>query len=399
MRKPSLPRTVWMLGLVSLFMDMSSEFIHAVLPVYLTTTLGLSVLTVGVVEGIAEATASIMKVFSGVVSDHFRQRKVLVLVGYGLAALTKPVFPLAQTALEVVAARFIDRIGKGIRGAPRDALVADVTPPALLNAAYGLRQSLDTAGAFAGPLLAMLVLYGFSQDLRLVLWVAVVPALVCVGLILWGVQESEAVDAGKAGKPRLHWRDTRQLPAAYWWLLVLVAVVTLARMTDALLVLRGQENGLGMVWVPLVLVVHSAVYALSAYPAGLLGNRLGQSGLLLAGMLCLTVSQLTLALAVTTGGLFWAGIVLWGLHMGLTRLAVGTGSATCAVRFARHGIRAVPPDDWGDAVTGGCRVWLAMGGLFPRYGVCCRGLLVVCQHDFVIGQPWRQTCAILTSRH
>lgn len=318
MHIPSLPRTVWMLGLVSLFMDMSSEFIHAVLPIYLTTTLGLSVLTVGVVEGIAEATASIMKVFSGVVSDHFRQRKALLLAGYGLAALTKPVFPLAQTALEVVAARFIDRIGKGIRGAPRDALVADVTPPALLNAAYGLRQSLDTVGAFAGPLLAILVLFGVSQDLRLVLWVAVVPALVCVGLILWGVQEPEVVDDGKA-KSRLHWRDTRQLPAAYWQLLVLVAVVTLARMTDALLVLRGQENGLGLVWIPLVLVVYSAVYALSAYPTGLLGNRLGQRGLLLAGMLCLGISQLALAMASTTGWLFWAGIVLWGLHMGLTQ--------------------------------------------------------------------------------
>lgn len=318
MRFPRLPRTVWMLGLVSLFMDMSSEFIHAVLPVYLTTTLGLSVLAVGIVEGIAEATASIMKVFSGVISDRFRKRKALVLTGYGLAALTKPVFPLANTALEVVTARFVDRIGKGIRGAPRDALMADVTPPALLNTAYGIRQSLDTMGAFAGPLLAMLMLYWYSHDLRLVMWVAVIPALACVGLILWGVREPDGIGEGNS-KPRLHWRDARKLPFAYWLLLVLTAVVTLARMTDALLVLRAQENGLQLVWVPLVLVVYSAVYAVSVWPVGVLAERIGQRGLLLAGMACLAISQWLLAEAATTGALFWLGIILWGLHMGLTQ--------------------------------------------------------------------------------
>ncbi len=334
MRFPPLPRTVWMLGLVSLFMDMSSEFIHAVLPVYLTATLGLSVMTVGIVEGIAEATASIMKVFSGVVSDRFHKRKALVLTGYGLAALTKPVFPLANTALEVIAARFVDRIGKGIRGAPRDALVADVTPPGLLNAAYGLRQSLDTLGAFAGPLLAMLMLYWYSHDLRLVMWVAVVPALVCVGLILWGVQEPDGAGDGNS-KPRLHWRDARQLPFAYWLLLALTVVVTLARMTDALLVLRAQENGLSLVWIPLVLMVYSAVYALSAWPVGVLAERIGQRGLLLAGMVCLAVSQLLLAVALTVGALFWSGIVLWGLHMGLTQ---GLLAARVA-QLAPHALR------------------------------------------------------------
>ncbi|OQX07431.1 MAG: MFS transporter [Thiothrix lacustris] len=318
MAMPQLPRTVWMLGLVSLFMDMSSEFIHAVLPIYLTTTLGLSVFTVGMVEGIAEATASIMKVFSGVVSDHFRQRKALVLAGYGLAALTKPIFPLANSATEVVLARFIDRIGKGIRGAPRDALVADVTPTALLNVAYGLRQSLDTVGAFAGPLLAMLMLYGYSHDLRLVMWVAVIPALVCVALIWWGVEEPES-PAITGRKPTLHWRDAHKLPAAYWLLLLLVGVFTLARMTDALLVLRAQANGLELVWIPLVLVVYSLIYALSAYPAGVLVSRLGQPFLLIAGMLVLALAQLMLAASHTADLLFWAGIVLWGLHMGLTQ--------------------------------------------------------------------------------
>lgn len=315
---PQLPRTVWVLGLVSLFMDMSSEFIHAILPIYLTTTLGLSVLSVGIIEGIAEATASIMKVFSGVISDHFHHRKSLVLAGYGLGALTKPIFPLANAAFEVVLARFIDRIGKGIRGAPRDALVADVTPPNLLNAAYGLRQSLDTVGAFAGPLLAMLMLYFYSNDLRLVMWVAVIPAFICVGLIIGGIQEP-AKPADASAKPRLHWADAKQLPLAYWLLLSLTALVTLARMTDALLVLRAQANGLTLSAIPLVLVVYSLVYSLSAYPAGVLGNHFGRRGLLVAGMLCLALAQVLLASTAQVGLSFWLGIAVWGLHMGLTQ--------------------------------------------------------------------------------
>ncbi len=188
-RAGRIPRTVWVLGGVSLFMDMSSELVHAVLPVYLTTVLGLSVLAVGVIEGIAEATASMLKVVSGVISDRFARRKPLALLGYGLAALTKPVFPLADTAFGVVTARFVDRIGKGIRGAPRDAIVADVTPLHLRDAAYGLRQSLDTVGAFAGPLLAMLFLWLWAGDLRGVLWVAVVPAIIAVGLLALGVED------------------------------------------------------------------------------------------------------------------------------------------------------------------------------------------------------------------
>ena len=316
---PVLPRTVWMLGLVSLFMDMSSEFIHAVLPIYLTTTLGLSVLTVGIVEGIAEATASIMKVFSGVISDRFQQRKSLVLLGYGLAAATKPIFPLANSAFAVITARFIDRIGKGIRGAPRDALVADVTPPSLLPAAYGLRQSLDTVGAFVGPLLAMLMLYWYSHDLRLVMWVAVLPALICVGLIFWGVQEPEIDKTNQSKHPVLHWNSLGQMPIAYWLLLLLTVVITLARMTDALLVLRAQTNGLSLVWIPLVLVVYSAVYAVSAYPAGLVSQYFGQRGLLWLGMICLALSQVLLAGTATVGLLFWLGIALWGLHMGMTQ--------------------------------------------------------------------------------
>lgn len=324
--KTPLPRTVWILGLVSLFMDMSSEFIHAILPIYLTATLGLSVLAVGIIEGIAEATASMMKVFSGVVSDYFQKRKLLVLIGYGLGALTKPVFPLANSAFDVVTARFVDRIGKGIRGAPRDALIADVTPSHLLKAAYGLRQSLDTVGAFIGPLLAIIALFAYSHDLRVVMWIAVIPAIICLALIVWGLEEPaqttetvEGAEPAKIKKPRLQWQDRHQLSQGYWQLLGLTALITLARMTDAFLILRAQENGLTLMWIPLVLVIYSLTYALSAYPTGLLANKLKSSTLLSLGMLCLAVAQGLLAFDVGTGVCFWAGIVLWGLHMGLTQ--------------------------------------------------------------------------------
>ncbi|MFO1300531.1 MAG: MFS transporter, partial [Burkholderiaceae bacterium] len=215
-----IPRTVWVLGGVSLFMDMSSELIHAVLPVYMTAVLGLSVLTVGIVEGIAEATASISKVFSGYVSDRFARRKPLVLLGYGLSAFTKPMFPLADGAVGVVAARFADRIGKGIRGAPRDALVADVTPPGSRDAAYGLRQALDTVGAFVGPLLAMLFLWMWANDLRAVLWVAVVPAFLAVALIVAGVEEPGVAKAHERGAP-IRLANAAAMPAAFWRLIVL----------------------------------------------------------------------------------------------------------------------------------------------------------------------------------
>lgn len=318
MASTTLPRTVWILGLVSLFMDMSSEFIHALLPIYLTASLGLTVMTVSIVEGIAQATASFMKVFSGYISDLFHKRKVLLLTGYGLATLSKPIFPLANGVTEIVTARLIDRVGKGIRGAPRDALLADVTPVHALHKAYGVRQSLDMTGAFAGPLLAILALYTYSHDLKLVMWIAVIPALVCVGLIIWGIRDPVNTET-LAKKPRIHWKDMQGMPSAYWLLLALTAVVTLARMTDALLILKAQENQLPVLWIPLVLVVYSAVYAASVWPVGVMAERMGQNGLLLTGMVMLALSQYLLSQASDTGWLFWTGIALWGLHMGMTQ--------------------------------------------------------------------------------
>ena len=324
-----MPRTVWVLGAVSLFTDMSSELIHAVLPVYLTAVLGLSVLTVGVIEGIAEATASISRVLSGYVSDRFARRKPLVLLGYGLAALTKPVFPLADSAFGVVAARFVDRLGKGIRGAPRDALVADVTPPDLRDAAYGLRQALDTVGAFVGPLLAMLFLWLWANDLRAVLWVAVVPAFVAVALIVVGVREPLAAPAPSASGVRLRLAGAGALPPVYWRMVLLAALFAMARVPEAFLVLRAQQIGLPLPWIPMVMIAMSAVYSLSAYPAGLLATRFGRSALLVVSLVSLVAAQASLAILPGSAGL-WLGAGLWGLHMGLSQGGLAAAVAEAA---------------------------------------------------------------------
>src|SRR3954469_17262646 len=182
-------------------MDTSSELVHALLPLYLAGTLGASALVIGLIEGAAEALALVVKVFSGVLSDFTRRRKALVLAGYGLAALSKLAFPLAASVGWVVTARLVDRVGKGIRGAPRDALVADLAPPSMRGAAFGLRQSLDTVGAFLGPVLAIGLMLLWADDFRAVFWVAVIPAVLCVALLVFGVQEPDAPQTGRRANP------------------------------------------------------------------------------------------------------------------------------------------------------------------------------------------------------
>jgi len=314
LRRRALPAGVWALGFVSLFMDISSEMIHALLPVFVVGTLGAGAGWLGLIEGVAEATASIVKVFSGVLSDRWGKRKPLALLGYGMAALTKPLFPLAGSAATVFLARLIDRIGKGIRGAPRDALVADYTTPQQRGAAYGLRQSLDTAGAFAGPLLAIALAVVFANDVRAVFWVAVIPALIAVAILCIAVREPPHL---APTPPRVLDLRPRDLPKAFWWLSMVAAFFTLARFSEAFLVLRGSTVGLPIAWTPLVLVVMNAAYMASAYPAGRLSDRLPPTRLLAFGCAVLVVSDLVLAWAVTSAVVF-VGAALWGLHMGLT---------------------------------------------------------------------------------
>lgn len=315
---PKIPRSVWALGFVSMFMDISSEMIHALLPLYMVTVLGTSVVAVGFIEGIAEATASITKVFSGALSDRLGKRKLLTVVGYGLGALTKPVFPLASGLDWLIAARFVDRIGKGIRGAPRDALVADVTPPELRGAAFGLRQALDTVGAFLGPLLAILLMWLTASHFQTVFWVAVIPALVAVGTLVAFVHEPEATATSRPVRSPLALHQLRRLGAGYWRLIALAMVFTLARFSEAFLLLRAQDMGLAALWAPAVLVVMALAYSLSAYPAGVLSDRLGRRGVLMAGLGLLLLADVMLALWPGWAGLA-LGVVAWGLHLGFTQ--------------------------------------------------------------------------------
>ncbi|GGO87393.1 MFS transporter [Marinobacterium nitratireducens] len=316
MRK-ALPSSIWVLGFGSLFMDISSELIHSLLPLFMVTVLGSSMITVGLIEGVAEATAAITKVFSGALSDALGRRKWLMVTGYGLAALTKPLFPLAPNAAWVFAARFIDRLGKGIRGAPRDALIADITPAAQRGAAYGLRQALDSVGAFVGPGLAVVCMLLFDDDIQAAMWVALFPALITVLLLAGFVREPEkALPRERGPLPRLS--ALAQMPVRYWLVVGLGAVFTLARFSEAFLVLRARDVGLDIAWVPLVMLVMSACYALGAYPAGAAADRMPARHLLLLGLVLLIAADLVLARAATPVMAF-AGAALWGGHMAFTQ--------------------------------------------------------------------------------
>lgn len=316
--RQAIPRGVWILGFVSLLMDVSSEMIHSLLPLYLTVGLGASALAVGLIEGVAEATALIVKVFSGVLSDRWRNRKGLAALGYGLGTFSKPFFALATGPLLVLGARFVDRIGKGIRGAPRDALIADLTPASIRGAAFGLRQSLDTVGAFAGPLLAMVLMLAWNDDFRAVFWVAVVPGVLSFLLIATVVREPPAHAAATTKPPRLDTATVRSLGRSFAWITIAAAALTLARFSEAFLVLRAQSLHLEIALAPLVMVGMNVVYALSAYPVGLLADRMPHRTLLLWGIVLLVVADVFLAFA-SSFVMLGIGIALWGLHMGATQ--------------------------------------------------------------------------------
>ena len=307
-----------MLGFVSLFMDVSSELIHSLLPVFMVTSLGASAFAVGIVEGIAESTALIVKVFSGAISDYLGKRKSLAVIGYGLGALSKPLFALALSVHWVLAARFMDRIGKGIRGAPRDALVADLTPLEIRGAAYGLRQALDTVGAFVGPLLGVMLMLLWAGDFRTVFWYATIPAVIAVLLLVFGVEEPRAASAHRRPASPIQWKTLSELGSAYWFVVLAGGVFTLARFSEAFLILRAQQQGLPDTYAPLVMVVMNVVYALVAYPMGKLADRVSHMTLLGAGLVALIVADLVLAHAQGLAAVA-LGVAFWGLHMGMTQ--------------------------------------------------------------------------------
>jgi len=323
-----LPSGIWVLGFVSLLMDISSEMIHSLLPLFMVTSLGASALVVGLIEGLAEATALMVKVFSGALSDYLGKRKGLALFGYALGALTKPVFALASGTGIVLAARLLDRVGKGVRGAPRDALVADITPAHLRGAAFGLRQSLDTVGAFVGPLLATGLMLLWADDFRAVFWVAVVPGVLAVALLWAGVSEPEQPAQEQRGNP-IRRDNLRRLGAAYWWVVGVGGLFTLARFSEAFLVLRAQQIGIALALVPLVMVAMNIVYALSAYPFGKLSDRVSHGRLLAGGLVVLIAADLVLA-ASSHWSVLLAGVALWGIHLGITQGLLGASSFTAS---------------------------------------------------------------------
>jgi MFS family permease len=337
----ALPAAIWALGFGSLFMDISSELIHSLLPVFMVSVLGASMITVGVIEGVAESIAAVMKVFSGALSDYLGKRKFLLVLGYALAAFTKPIFPLATSVNWVFAARFVDRVGKGIRGTPRDALVADITPPQMRGAAYGLRQALDSVGALIGPLLAVALMIWFANNIRSVMWIAVVPAFIAVALLTIYVREPERENRDAQAKAPLTFADAKRLPLRYWFVVLLGGVFTLARFSETFLVLRAQDVGLELGYVPVVMIVMNVFYAAAAYPAGAAAddvsrhtmlpgaktaddvvhtaaNQIRQRRLLLLGLALLIAADLVLAFARSPLIVF-AGAALWGLHMAFTQ--------------------------------------------------------------------------------
>lgn len=323
-----IPSGVWVLGFVSMLMDISSEMVHSLLPMFMVTTLGVSAFTVGMVEGLAESTALIVKVFSGALSDYLGRRKGLAVFGYALGALTKPLFALAPSIGMVLTARLLDRVGKGVRGAPRDALVADIAPPDMRGAAFGLRQSLDTVGAFLGPLLAVGLMLLWADDFRAVFWVAVIPGVLAVILLVFGVHEPSRATIAKRINP-ISRVNIRRLGTPYWWVVGIGGVFTLARFSEAFLVLRAQQGGIAMALVPLVMVAMNLVYAASAYPFGKLSDRWSHTRLLTLGLIILIAADLVLA-ASSHWSFLLVGVALWGIHMGMTQGLLATMVADTA---------------------------------------------------------------------
>ncbi|MBC3870587.1 MFS transporter [Undibacterium oligocarboniphilum] len=317
MSKVSLPKSIWVLGFVSMLMDISSEMIHSLLPMFMVGTLGMSVFAVGLIDGIAESTTLLVKVFSGALSDKLGKRKALAVFGYGMSAFTKPLFAIAQGMDMLLTARLMDRIGKGIRGAPRDALIADITPPSIRGEAFGLRQSLDTIGAVAGPLLASGLMLLWANDFRQIFWLAVIPGLAAMLLLFFGVHEPASVAIRNPGNP-VSPHNLRRMGRSYWWVVLMGSIFTLARFSEAFLVLRAQQLAIPVALVPLVMVAMNLVYSVSAYPFGKLSDRISHQKLLAAGLAVLIASDLMLGYSTQWAGLL-AGIALWGVHMGMTQ--------------------------------------------------------------------------------
>jgi MFS family permease len=385
-----IPTGVWVLGFVSMLMDISSEMIHCLLPLFMVQVLGTSVVAVGLIEGLAESLALIVKIFSGTLSDYLGKRKGLAVCGYALGAMSKPLFALASTTGIVLAARLLDRLGKGIRGAPRDAMVADFTPVQLRGAAFGLRQSLDTVGAFLGPLLAVALMLLWAEDFRAVFRVAIIPGLMAVGILLFGVREPAGREGGKGSNP-IRREQIKRLKAPYWWVVVIGAVFTLARFSEAFLVLRARQGEVPVALVPLVLVWMNAIYAASAYPFGKLSDRVSHRKLLAFGLAVLIAADLVLARSVGWV-LIVAGVALWGVHMGITQGLLATMVADAApadLRGTAYGFFNLTSGIAMLAASGVAGLlWAQLGAAFTFYAGAAFGATAL------VGLVWQPTPAL-----
>ena len=313
-----IPKNVWALGIVSLLMDLSSEMILSILPIFLVTGLGVSVLTLGLIEGFAEGLASVIKAFSGALSDYLKKRKILIVIGYGLSTITKPFFALASTATWIFAARFVDRLGKGIRGAPRDSLIADSTSTKIRGTAYSLRQALDTLGALLGPIFAIIILYLTTNNFRLVLWFAVIPAVLCIVILIFGVKDSTLKKNISRKKYYFLFKNFLKITPVIWLFFLAVFILNLGHFSEAFLLLRSQEIGLEISFIPIVFVVMNAAYVIVAVPFGHLADKVGFFILIVCGFLILVLSDMILAFTNSIGWMF-VGIIFWGIHLGMTQ--------------------------------------------------------------------------------
>ena len=313
-----IPRNVWALGIVSLLMDLSSEMILSILPIFLVTGLGISVLSLGLIEGLAEGVASVIKAFSGALSDYLKKRKILIVIGYGISTLTKPFFALASTATWIFTARFVDRLGKGIRGAPRDSLIADSTSTKIRGTAYSLRQSLDTLGALLGPIIAIIILYLTTNNFRFVLWFAVIPAVLCIVVLIFGVKETTLKKNISSKKSYFLFKNFSKITPVIWLFFLIVFILNLGHFSEAFLLLRSQEIGLKVSFIPIVFVVMNVAYAIVAVPFGHLADRGGFFILIVCGFLILVLADIILALTNSVGWMF-VGIIFWGIHLGMTQ--------------------------------------------------------------------------------
>jgi MFS family permease len=383
-----IPRTVWILGFVSLLMDVSSEMIQTLLPLYLVTGLGMSALVVGLIEGVSVAVAMATKMMAGVLSDRIGNRKHLVVLGYGLGALSKPFFPLADSAMTIMGAKFLDRVGKGIRGAPRDALIADVTPPHMRGRSFGLRKSLDTVGGFVGPLVAIGLMLATHNHFQTVFWVASIPAVLAVALLVVGIKEPEAPPAERARKAGLRWRDAWKLDAAVWVAIGISVLVTMARFSEAFLLLRAAQTGFTLAWVPLVLVFMHLIYGGLAYPVGILADRFGRMGLLVVSLALLVAANVLMAQATDVASLL-IGVALWGAHMGFSQGILATliaDTAPAASRGTAFGILSLATGVsvlLGNLLAGGLWEWKGPASTFhasAALSVLAMGVLLGLMH-------------------